>query len=69
MGTPAYDAGFGEGDVLVVVGGKDVQAAGDVAAIVEAAKPGDRLEVDVSCGTASRARRRLPCAAIRRGRW
>jgi predicted metalloprotease with PDZ domain len=45
MGTPAYDAGFGEGDVLVTIGGKDVRAAGDVAAIVDAAKPGDRLEV------------------------
>ncbi len=45
MGTPAYDAGFGEGDVLVTVGGKDVRAANDVAAIVDAGKPGDRLEV------------------------
>ena len=44
MGTPAYDAGFGEGDVLVSIGGKDVRSASDVAAIVEAAKPGDRLE-------------------------
>ena len=44
MGTPAYDAGFGEGDVLVSIGGKDVRAASDVAAIVEAAKPGDRLD-------------------------
>jgi predicted metalloprotease with PDZ domain len=43
MGTPAYDAGFGEGDVLVSIGGKDVRSASDVAAIVEAAKPGDRL--------------------------
>jgi predicted metalloprotease with PDZ domain len=44
MGTPAYDAGFGEGDVLVSIGGKDVRSASDVAAIVDAAKPGDRLE-------------------------
>ncbi len=44
MGTPAYDAGFGEGDVLVSLGGKDVRSAADAAAIVEAAKPGDRLE-------------------------
>jgi predicted metalloprotease with PDZ domain len=43
MATPAYDAGFGEGDVIVSIGGKDVRAAADVAAIVEAAKPGDRL--------------------------
>ena len=30
MGTPAYDAGFGEGDVLVSIGGKDVRSATDV---------------------------------------
>jgi predicted metalloprotease with PDZ domain len=45
MGTPAYDAGFGEGDVLVSIGGKDVRSTGEVTTIVEAAKPGDRLEV------------------------
>ena len=44
MGTPAYDAGFGEGDILVSIGGKDVKSAADVAAIIAAAKPGDRLE-------------------------
>ena len=44
MGTPAYDAGFGEGDVIVSIGGKDVRSAADVTTIVEAAKPGDRLE-------------------------
>ena len=44
LGTPAYDAGFGEGDVIVSIGGKDVRSAADVAAIVEAAKPGARLE-------------------------
>ena len=44
MGTPAYDAGFGEGDVIVSIGGKDVRSAADVTAIVEAAKPGDRLD-------------------------
>jgi predicted metalloprotease with PDZ domain len=44
MGTPAWDAGFGEGDVLVSIGGKDVRSASDVTAIVEAAKPGERLE-------------------------
>ena len=44
MGTPAYDAGFGEGDVLVSIGGKEVRSATDVTAIVEAAKAGDRLE-------------------------
>jgi predicted metalloprotease with PDZ domain len=44
MNTPAFDAGFGEGDVLVSIGGKGVKSASDVTAIVEAAKPGDRLE-------------------------
>ncbi|MEO5823201.1 MAG: M61 family peptidase, partial [Vicinamibacteraceae bacterium] len=43
MGTPAYDAGFGEGDVLVTINDKGVRSAGDVAAIVDAVKPGDRL--------------------------
>jgi predicted metalloprotease with PDZ domain len=44
MGTPAYDAGFGEGDVLVGIGNKPVRSSADVTAIIEAAKPGDRLE-------------------------
>ncbi len=44
MGTPAYDAGFGEGDVLTSIGGTAVRAPADVAKIIEAAKPGDRLE-------------------------
>jgi len=44
MGTPAYDAGFGEGDVLVAIDRKPVHAGTDVTAIIEAAKPGDRLE-------------------------
>ena len=44
MGTPAWDAGFGEGDVVVSIGGKAVRSASDVTAIVEAAKPGDRLD-------------------------
>jgi len=44
MNTPAFDAGFGEGDVLVSLGGKDVRSASDVAAIVEAGKPGDTLQ-------------------------
>jgi predicted metalloprotease with PDZ domain len=43
MGTPAYDAGFGEGDVIVALGGSTIAGAGDVARIVGAAKPGDRL--------------------------
>jgi predicted metalloprotease with PDZ domain len=44
MGTPAYDAGFGEGDVLTTLNGTPVRSGGDVAKIVEAAKPGDRLD-------------------------
>jgi predicted metalloprotease with PDZ domain len=46
MGTPAYDAGFGEGDVLVAVDGKPVRTSADVTAIIETAKPGARLEAD-----------------------
>jgi predicted metalloprotease with PDZ domain len=45
MGTPAWDAGFGEGDVLVSIGGKSVRSTGEVTAIVDGAKPGDRLAV------------------------
>ena len=45
MGTPAYDAGFGEGDVIATIGGRDVRTPADVTAIVDAAKPGDRLAV------------------------
>jgi predicted metalloprotease with PDZ domain len=44
MGTPAYDAGFGRGDVLVALGGTAVSGPADVARIVAEAKPGDRLE-------------------------
>lgn len=44
MGTPAYDAGFGEGDVLVAIDNKPVHSASEVTTIVEAAKPGARLE-------------------------
>jgi S1-C subfamily serine protease len=44
MGTPAYDAGFGEGDVLLAIDSKPVHASTDLTAIVEAAKPGERLE-------------------------
>jgi predicted metalloprotease with PDZ domain len=45
MGTPAYDAGFGRGDVIVSMGGADVTGPQDLARIVAAAKPGNRLEV------------------------
>ena len=44
MGTPAYDAGFGEGDVLVAIDSKPVHASTEVTTIIEAAKPGDKLE-------------------------
>jgi predicted metalloprotease with PDZ domain len=44
MGTPAYDAGFGEGDVLTTLNGTPVKSSADVTRILEGAKPGDRLE-------------------------
>ena len=43
--TPAYDSGLGEGDVIVAIGAAQVRAAADVNRAVEAAKPGDRLDV------------------------
>ena len=45
MGTPAYDAGFGRGDVIVALGGSQVAGPTDVARIVAATKPGSRLDV------------------------
>ena len=44
MGTPAYDAGFGEGDVLVSIGGKDVRSASTWPRSSRRPKPGERLE-------------------------
>ena len=44
-GTPAYDAGFGEGDVITSIGATPVKNGIEVTKAVEAAKPGDRLEV------------------------
>jgi predicted metalloprotease with PDZ domain len=44
-GTPAYDAGLGEGDVIVGIGAATVSSPAEVNAAVDAAKPGDRLAV------------------------
>ena len=44
-GTPAYDTGLGEGDVIVGIGAAAVRSAADVLAAVEAGRPGDRLDV------------------------
>jgi len=43
--TPAYDAGLGEGDVIVSIGAAPVRGPGDVNRMVDGAKPGDRLDV------------------------
>jgi predicted metalloprotease with PDZ domain len=43
--TPAYDAGLGEGDVIVGLGAAPLRGPADVNRVVEGAKPGDRLEV------------------------
>ena len=45
MGTPAYEAGFGRGDVVTAIGGTRVSGPGDLSRMVDAAKPGDRLPV------------------------
>ena len=44
-GTPAYDAGFGEGDVITDIAATPVKNGIEITKAVEAAKPGDRLEV------------------------
>jgi predicted metalloprotease with PDZ domain len=44
-GTPAYDAGFGEGDVITAVGGAPVRNGLDITKAIDAAKPGDKLEI------------------------
>ena len=43
--TPAYDAGLGEGDVIVSIGTAQVRGPADVSKAVDAARPGDRLDV------------------------
>jgi predicted metalloprotease with PDZ domain len=44
-GTPAYEAGFGEGDVITAIGAAPVRSGIDITKAIEAAKPGDTLEV------------------------
>jgi predicted metalloprotease with PDZ domain len=44
-GTPAYDAGFGEADVITAIGAAPIKNGIDITKAVEAAKPGDKLEV------------------------
>ena len=47
MGTPAYDAGLGEGDVIVTLDGTPVKSADDIAKIVQAKRPGSRVAASV----------------------
>ncbi|MCO6484057.1 MAG: PDZ domain-containing protein [Flavobacteriales bacterium] len=44
-GSPAEKAGLHEGDRITAIGGQSVQSPQDVMAIVQAHRPGDKLEV------------------------
>jgi S1-C subfamily serine protease len=46
-GSPAADAGIEEGDVLVSIGGDEIDEAGDVPAAIRSHRPGDEVEVVV----------------------
>jgi S1-C subfamily serine protease len=46
-GGPAADAGIHEGDVIVEVDGKSIDAAADLGGVLDALKPGDEVEVRV----------------------
>jgi predicted metalloprotease with PDZ domain len=47
MGTPAYEAGLGEGDVLVTLGETTIASAADVEKVLEARKLGETLDARI----------------------
>ena len=47
-GSGAEQAGLAEGDVIIRIGGKEVQSADDVSAAVADRKPGDALEITIA---------------------
>ena len=49
-GAPAADAGIEEGDVLVSIGGSEIDEAGDVPAAIRSHRPGDEIEIVVERG-------------------
>ena len=53
-GSPAEAAGLEPGDVITRVDGHTIRDPGDVAEAVSEAKPGDRVEVEVSNGSSGR---------------
>ena len=46
-GGPAAEAGIGEGDVIVEVDGKSINAAADLGRVLDTLKPGDAVDVKV----------------------
>jgi serine protease Do len=44
-GTPAEEAGIGQGDVIVAIDGEQVADAEDLSEILSARDPGDEIEV------------------------
>ncbi|MEP1125272.1 MAG: trypsin-like peptidase domain-containing protein [Ilumatobacter sp.] len=53
VGSAAETAGLRHGDVVVAVDGTDVKAPGDLADVIEAARPGDEVRLDVHRGNES----------------
>jgi putative serine protease PepD len=49
-GSPAEQAGIQNGDVIKSIGGKQVQTSDDLAAIIAAYKPGDKVSVVLTRG-------------------
>jgi predicted metalloprotease with PDZ domain len=54
-GTPAFDAGLEEGDIITAADGKTVATQEDWQSALAARKPGDRLEVDFTRHGVSRS--------------
>jgi predicted metalloprotease with PDZ domain len=47
MGTPAYEAGLGAGDVLVALGDTAISSAADLERALDARKPGDAIDARI----------------------
>jgi S1-C subfamily serine protease len=54
-GGPAAEAGLRAGDVILSVGGRRVPGSDDVAAAIEARRPGRRVEIEYRRGSVTRS--------------
>ena len=67
-GSPLFEAGLDQGDIVLGVDGKAI-AGGVLQAALKARKPGDQLQLDVSNAAAARqVRRRSRSKKIRRSK-